>query len=166
MNNSAKNTKIDEDEARQTQRRYSATSSVNSVVRVVRYIQNESHWDKKLLKFFITLTFKKEHFVQDNKYKGLSRVIELFKDNGASFILIRREETKDHGTHFHIATNVYLTINKLRTAWKHGYIYVTPIMDSNKIINYMFKNLSCDTNVLKVIIKKSWLYFIPKEFKY
>lgn len=150
---------------RHSPRRYIALSSPNKAIRVVRFLQKDEHWSKKTLKFFITLTFSREHLVQNNKFKGLTRVVQMLKNYGAGLILIKREETKKGDTHFHIASNIGLSIKKLRTAWVHGYVHETPIIDSNKVINYLLKGMTIDSNRFKVIVKSSWLYFMPEAFK-
>lgn len=137
------------DGARHSPSRFFTLSDPSKVVYVVRQLQYT--YGDSLVRFFITLTFRRDHFVQNNKFKGVKKVVKfLIEDMKCDFILIRRENTKK-GTHFHLACNKYCTVKQVRAHWAHGYVHIGPVRKQQAVINYMFKGLSCNTNELSLV---------------
>lgn len=130
----------------------------SAVIRGLRYIEKEKITE---FRFFITLTFRKSHLVQNNQFKGLKKVVKfLIEEKLAKLILIKREHT-DNGTHFHIASNAYCTIKELRKFWVHGYIDIGPVRNMSKVINYLLKGVSNQSSALSLVIFKEYIQFMP-----
>lgn len=147
--------------ARQTQRRFLTLSDPSKVVRVVRQIRDPEKVNPPVrLRFFITLTFRKNHLVQNNKFKGLKKVVKfLIEERHAKMIIIRREQTKKENTHFHLASNTFCTVKDIRHLWHHGYIDVGPVRHEDKTWHYLLKNLSCNDNSLSLVVHQDLLRF-------
>lgn len=147
--------------ARQQQRRFITLQDPSKVIRVVRQIQKQQLTG---LRFFITLTFRKAHFVQNNSYKGLKKVVKfLIETKMARYLLIRRELTEQGDTHFHLACNVFCTVKEIRNIWSHGYVHIGPVRSDAKVVNYLFKNLSINSNELSLVIHTEYTRFMPTD---
>lgn len=84
----------------------------------------------------------------------LGRIIRLYKDRKAGFILICKEETKSKHYHYHIISDTIVWTQRIYQIWKSGYCHQDLIRSEKKAVQY----LACKSQMDGVKYRMIWSY--------
>lgn len=117
-------------------------------------------------KIFITLTCRTTVFAQnmDISTKPVRRLVSSMIREGAVFVLAVLDKCGSK-PHFHIITDIYYDLSKIRDYWTHGYIDVSRIARPLSARNYALAKYGKNGSKTELVFsERNFLDYIDKIY--